>query len=244
MSDEVFDMLERQKKENGITYWACRPCTTFAQGMNHRLKQIAEELEEVKQNTSTNTEAIKQLEKKVEEVVVLAKKTDGIGKEEMEARLKEEREEMRERKDRESNIIVHGLDECAERGLSGNERMEQDAQYSMEIFAEAGARVARQDIKFCRRVGPRTDRPRPLIVGFYNAAIRGKVLRADYAQCTEDVSVGPDLTKRQREEEMEIWKEKDMKNQNRSAEEKAKNLVWRLVGPKGDRRLVLGPDRQ
>jgi seryl-tRNA synthetase len=154
MSDEVFELLEKQKKENGITYWACRPCTTFAQGMNHRLKQIGEELEEVKKNTTTNTEAIKQLEKKVEEVVVLAKKTDGISKEEMEARLKEEREEVRDRKDREANVIVHGLDECEEQGLSGNERMELDTQSSIELFAEAGTRVARHEIKFCRRVGP------------------------------------------------------------------------------------------
>jgi hypothetical protein len=25
MSDKVIDLLEKQKKENGITYWACRP---------------------------------------------------------------------------------------------------------------------------------------------------------------------------------------------------------------------------
>jgi hypothetical protein len=244
MSDEVFDLLEKQKKENGITYWACRPCTTFAQGMNHRLKQIAEELEEVKQSTSTNKEAIKQLEKKVEEVAEMAKKSDGISKEEMEARLKEEREEARERKDREANVIIHGLDECEEQGLSGSERMELDTQSSIELFAEAGIRVANHEIKFCRRVGPRAERARPLIVGLYNPVTRSRVLKADYTGCSAEVSVGPDLTRKQQEEEAEIWKEKDKRNQNRTADEKAKNLVWRLVGPKGDRRLVLGPDRQ
>jgi hypothetical protein len=29
------------------------------------------------------------------------------------------------------------------------------------------------------------------------------------------------------------------KNSKRSAEEKAKNLQWRLVGPKGERKLIL-----
>jgi hypothetical protein len=81
-------------------------------------------------------------------------------------------------------------------------------------------------------------------MGFYSQMIRNRVLKADFNASGQGISVGPDLTKKQREEEAEIWKEKEAKNLNRTAEEKEKNLYWRLVGPKGDRRLVLGPARQ
>jgi hypothetical protein len=47
ISKEVFDFLDKQMHHTGVT-WACRPCSTFAQGMNHRLKQIADEMKEVK----------------------------------------------------------------------------------------------------------------------------------------------------------------------------------------------------
>jgi hypothetical protein len=179
----------------------------------------------------------------VEEVTTIAKKSESLTKQEIEERLKEEREENRERKEREMNIIIHGLEKCNDQGLSGPERMEQDARYSQELFAEAGVRVTPTDIKFCRRVGPRGEKERPLIVGFYSAATRNRILRADFTSSQYEVSIGPDLTKKQREEEAEIWKEKERRNLNRTAEEKSKNLVWRLVGPKGERRLVLSTTR-
>jgi hypothetical protein len=97
MSDEVFDLLDKQKKESGITYWACRPCTTFAQGMNHRLRQIDSDIKELKQTTTTHNEAIQNLEKKVEEIQVQAKNSVAVTKNDFEARLKEEREKQRER---------------------------------------------------------------------------------------------------------------------------------------------------
>jgi hypothetical protein len=80
------------------------------------------------------------------------------------------------------------------------------------------------DIKFCRRVGPKGDRPRPLVIGFYSLATRNAAVRMDLRSLEQDLSIGPDLTRKQREEEARIWKEMEEKNQNRSAEEKAKNL--------------------
>jgi hypothetical protein len=51
------------------------------------------------------------------------------------------------------------------------------------------------------------------------------------------------MTRKQQEEEAEIWKEMEEKNSNRTEEQVAKNLSWRIVGQKGERRLVLGPTR-
>jgi hypothetical protein len=238
MSTEVFELLEKQKKESGITYWACRPCTVYAQGMNHRLKQMAEDIKEVKQNTATNTDSIQRLEKKMEEIVDQAKRTEGISKNDFEARMKEEKEKQQERKDRELNIIVHGVEECSANTEQGEDRRRWDVRQCLNIFKDA--RLTENDIKFCRRVGARRERGRPIIMGFYNKSTRDKLIKVELP---EDISVGPDMTKKQREEEAEIWKEMEEKNKSRTEEQVTKNLFWRLVGPKGERRLILGPAR-
>jgi hypothetical protein len=244
MSDEVFDLLDKQKKESGITYWACRPCTTFAQGMNHRLKQIDSDIKELKQTTSTNKEAIKDLEQKVAEVTEIAKKNDGMTREEFENRMKEEREEERERKARELNVIVHGLEECHDSALSGADKMKIDVEQCVEAFRAMDLGVEANEVKFCRRVGARGETSRPLIVGFYNHNVRNRILRADWRGMEPEMSVGPDMTKKQREEEAQIWKDLETKNNNRTEEERSKNLKWRMVGQKGERRLILGAARQ
>jgi hypothetical protein len=243
ISDDVFDFLDKQKKETGVTYWACKPCTKYAQGMNHRMREIEEDLKEVKQNTKSNTEAIQNIEKKVEELVVEVKKNEGATMGEIEAMMRAERDEARERKDREMNVILHGAAECGEDVQGGEERIAWDKNECLKLFNKKNLRLRVEDLKFCRRVGPKTDRPRPLIIGFHNQGMRNTVLRMDLKTVAPDLSLGPDLTKRQREEEANIWKEMEERNEKRTADERSKNLAWRLVGPKGERRLILSGRR-
>jgi hypothetical protein len=212
MSVEVFDLIAKQKQQSGITYWACRPCTVYAQGMNHRFRQIEEELKEVKQSAAGNTESIKQLEKKVDEIAVEVQKNEGMSKAEFEARMREEKDEARERKDRELNVIMHGVEECAAEVTDSEERRSWDLQQCSELLG-----LREDNIKFCRRVGPKGERDRPLVIGLYNIATRTKVLRMEF---DGGISAGPDLTKKQREEEMEIWKEMEEKNKGLTAKQK------------------------
>jgi hypothetical protein len=149
MSDEVFDLIAKQKEQSGITYWACRPCTTYAQGMNHRLRQLEDDMKEVKKSSAANTEAIKDLEKRVEEVSVIAKKNDGMTKAEFESRMKEEEEERKERKSRELNVIIHGIDECGD-SRHGEDRMKWDLQECGELFRVMELGVRENDVKVCR----------------------------------------------------------------------------------------------
>jgi hypothetical protein len=118
-----------------------------------------------------------------------------------------------------------------------------DREECRKFFTKHGVRLRNEDVKFCRRVGPKGEKARPLVVGFYGYAARNAVLRVDWKEAAPNMSVGPDLTKKQREEEAQIWKDMERKNVNRTEEERAKNLVWRLVGPKGERRLILSTER-
>jgi hypothetical protein len=140
-----------------------------------------------------------------------------------------------------ANIIIHGLEECNDENATSEDRRSWDIDSCLQLIRDQNITIGEPDIKFCRRVGQRRERERPVVLGLYNQALRDKVLKANYS---ENISIGPDMTKKQREEEAEIWLELDQKNKNRTAEQVAKNLMWRLVGPKGDRRLILGPARQ
>jgi hypothetical protein len=240
ISNEVFDFLDRQKKETGRAYWGCKPCSTYAEGMNHRLKQIEDELKVVKQSTVNNEAAIQRVEKKVDELVEQAKKTEVLTKDDLDARMREEREEMRERKEREMNVIIHGLDECENEEAGGEERIKWDKKQCIELAKSQHLKLEEHDIKFCRRVGPRKDKERPLVVGLYSQITRNKLMKGEYE---EGITVGPDMTRRQREEEAEVWNEMAERNKNRTEEQVSKNLSWRIVGQKGERRLVLGPTR-
>jgi hypothetical protein len=194
--------------------------------MNHRLKEVEESLKEVKKNTQKNTEAIASIEKKVEEIAEAAKTSNEcMTKDEIEARLREERDEMRERKDREMNVIVHGAEECGPETSGGDERMAWDKGECLKLFSKHNVRLRTEDIKFCRRVGPKGDSARPLVVGFYSQATRNAVLKVDWRATSPDLSVGPDLTKKQREEEMQIWK--DMEQKNATDQWTRKQKTWR-----------------
>jgi hypothetical protein len=47
LSDEGFKYVQDQLQTTGLAYWACRACTSYAMGMNHRLKTIEENVEKV-----------------------------------------------------------------------------------------------------------------------------------------------------------------------------------------------------
>jgi len=103
-------------------------------------------------------------------------------------------------------------------------------------------RMEKDAVRFCRRVGEKKNGPRPLVCGFWDEQEKGKVLR--YARQLEgtafkDVSVGPDLTKLQREEETEMRREATRRNEEElTAEDQGKNLRWAAVGDRGQKYLI------
>jgi hypothetical protein len=228
MSDEIFDFLDKQKKETGVAYWACKPCTKYAQGMNHRMREIEEDLKVVKQNTKSNTEVIEKIEKKVDELVEVVKKNENITKEDMEAMLRAEREETRERKDRELNAVLHGAEECGTEVEGGEARMAWDKEQCLKLFTRQNMRMRPEDIRFCRRVGPKGEKPRPLIIGFSSHATRNAALRTDLKTIAPYLSLGPDLTKKQREEAQRYgrsWK-REIKTEQLMREQKTWYGGW------------------
>ncbi len=59
MSDKVFKGLERQAKEMGQSFWACRSCLNFATKVNHQFKEVTEQMTKINNKVDENTKEIK-----------------------------------------------------------------------------------------------------------------------------------------------------------------------------------------
>ena len=139
---------------------------------------------------------------------------------------------------------MYGVEENREEGKSGRDKWEWDMLTCRNIFRRLDLKLSEENIKFCRRVGEKGPESRPMIVGLYNHRDRSTLLGQD-TRGTElsEISFAPDLTKEQRKEDADLRKEVEDKNNTLSEEDRSKNLAWRLVGPRGERRLVKGVAR-
>ena len=247
MTDDIFDFLDKQLQATGMAYWACKPCTVYAQGMNHGMRGIEEEIKEVKKTAGENSAGIKKVEEQVNQLRNEIKKHDNVvTREEFEAYKREMSEENKERKARELNLVLHGVKENTEEGASGRDKWYWDTQTCNNMFQALKLSLTADSIKFCRCFGERGNDPRPLIIGLYNYRDRALLLNQDLrdTEYFSDVTIGPDLTKMQKKEEADVKKEMETKNSNLSKDDISKNLVWRMVGPRGERRLIKGLNRE
>jgi hypothetical protein len=238
MSDDLFNFLDEQHKQTGIAYWGCRSCTAYAKGMNHRMQEIENKIEEVKQSYTRNDGEIRKVESEVKK---LAEKVERQGKmiekaaETVDGNIYEE---LREREAKRLNVVMYGMGEAAEEA-TGRERWDWDIKSCENLFHALKIDIPVDNIRFCRRVGERTTTARPLVVGFYEERDRLRLLRCDTRKTVfADVEVCPDLTKKQRQEETELAKEAVKRNMQMNEDDRAKNLVWAVVGRKGEKRLV------
>ncbi len=81
-----------------------------------------------------------------------------------------------------------------------------------------------------------------MVVGFWAEGDKCLLLRnARHLEKTifKEVTVGPDLTKKQRAEEAEMREEADRRNREELTEEDvSKNLKWTVVGDQGKKSLI------
>ena len=234
--------MEAQIKVTGNTCWACRPCLAYAAGITTKMKELEGRLEGVEKRMEDDSREVKGLAKKVESVEeAIKKKDDKVDRAVREAEYRMS-EEMREREARRRNIILHCVGEDRNEKSSGKDRQEWDRKSCYNVFSGMGVILEEDAVRFCRRVGEKKDEPRPLVCGFWDERDRNKILRNAWkleGTDFENVSICPDLTRKQREEEADMRKEADRRNAEELTEEdQAKNLRWAAVGDRGQRFLV------
>jgi hypothetical protein len=199
ISAEFFKFLAEQHKATGRAYWACRACSNYAEGMNHRLREIQEKAEEAVKLAKESVEETKKIQAQMNtERARVDKRMD-----ETELAIMEE---MSMREEKRKNVVIHGMSEA--NATEGWRRMEADKKGLNDIFTVLDINiVAETDVEFCRRVGEKSDRDRPLVVGFFTDWARSTLLKnSRFLAETElsHISIVPDLTEKQRRMEREI----------------------------------------
>jgi len=250
ISKELFSVLANPGKfaAYGSVCWNCDSCTASSAKLERRLVEFETRFKDVEHRVVVNEAAVHETNKRVEAVErSQARVEEEMGKERENIR-QERNEELRERESRRKNVVIHRVEEAGEWARTGEERRNWDLESCENIFKELKLNMrAKEVIKFCRRVGERSETPRPMVVGFKREWQKEDLLdNARELKNTrfEEVTVAPDLTKEQRKEEAELVREAERRNERRTEDDRAKNLVWMVVGAKGEKRIIKGTARE
>jgi hypothetical protein len=247
MSDATFKNLEEQIKESGSSFWLCRPCQNFGQRIQHQFAENNKRHDATEKRVDMNARRIEEAEKDIEGLRdELRKMSEKLCEKNNESEDKI-CDEMQEREVRRMNLVLHGVDEQPDEIRSNHERMEKDKARCELIFSAMRARTRKEDLRFCRRIGERGDEPRPIVIGLENEEEKRHILnRARDLKGTRynDISIVPDLTRKQRSREARMREEADEKNKDLTAEEKRRNVKWMVVGRRGEKRSIKGVERE
>ena len=234
LTAEHFKCIAEQFKSTGRAYWACRACNSYAEGMNHRLREVEEQSREAIRIGQENEKELKKLREDMEK-----------GKDKTDQQIEKSEAtvlaELDDREARKKNIVVYGIEEASM--VEGRQRLEHDKKELDKIFTAIDVNVsADEDVEFCRRVGEKGPQARPLVAGFFTEWSKSIVLKNSKHLANsnlENISIVPDLTQQQRKAERSLQTEADRRNQEElTNEDVSKNLEWRVVGKRGQKRLV------
>lgn len=239
MADNVFALLAQRVP--GIV-WHCASCLASTARIDPTLRQLDKKITEVDERVARVEEREKGTESRltrVEESVQLSKTALDSAKDDITKVLLEE---MREREEKKLNIVIHSVGEVTGGDAEGERRWNKES-FNNVMHAMKVNLNFRNVATFSRRLGARReDRPRPLLVGLKREADKDMILaNAKHLNATHfrNISVVPDLTRKQREADDNTRREADRKNKEElTAEDKAKNMQWVAVGRKGARRVV------
>ena len=153
--------------------------------------------------------------------------------------------EIDDRMDKSNNLVVHRVPESTSENAS--ERSEHDGAI-IKVLMEKCMAIKDMDtdnkIRFIRRLGGKGDREeaRPILIGLKFTSDMELVLDRSWMlgkssnKATQDINIVRDLTVRQRHREAYMVKEACKTNLDRNREEQDLNLVYKVVGRKGEKR--------
>ena len=139
-------------------------------------------------------------------------------------------EELKLREVKKRNIIIHGVSEPE--GEKSEDRKDADINEAVKISEVLDCGIQKNKITKCHRIGKfNKDKTRPLVVGFEDESDKISMLKnapklKDLSEDLKKVSIVPDLTRKQREEEDELKNEAEKLNQSLTNNE-AKNFLWK-----------------
>ena len=154
------------------------------------------------------------MEKRLEEIKVELKGDIVI-------EVMEELKEIEDKKSRDCNLILYNVPESTK--TVSRDRMDEDGSYCEKLFTE-GVLVNRKDFTITDiiRLGKRgeNERPRPILVKLQSGREKWNILKnaRNLRKCTHNgmntISIAPDLTIREREQDKKVRNELKIKKEN------------------------------
>ena len=246
ISKELFTILKNPGKFGGKVSWHCDSCSAAHERLEAKMDKLEKRFTEVEERVVRNEGSVQDVTKKVDNIEKRQDKVEDLLERERERSRLERVEELRERELRKKNVIMHRIEEAGDWARTVEDRREWDLNSCDNVFKALKMDWGKESVRFCRRVGERSDEPRPMVVGLARENHKEDLL--DKARDLRDtafseVGIVPDLTKEQRRDESDLAAEAVRRNETRTEEDLAKNLTWRVVGRKGEKRLIKGVER-
>ena len=244
----VIKYFDTQYATTGTHSWSCTGCNIAYTKLNTRIRQLENKQVELENamktnqaETAKNTDRIDKVEKDMTELRNNSKKE----KEEiMKKTTSQMSREIMEREARKANLVIYGLPEPPFENKSGPARQRIDKAKVGDLFMALEVDVMEEDVKFAARVGKMTEavdnNPRPLKMSFREQGVRERIFASAKKLPGTDfhkVSIVPDLTDMQRQDDKDLFKEAERMNQEME-EEDSENYFYRCVGRKGERTIV------
>jgi cell division protein FtsB len=247
---ETFNLVVAMNERSGFHCWSCEGCTSAYKQLSNACASNTKEINELKQTVevlkgsckqnqddlkATNTEVNdikRELKDRKNDAEAAAENTENLV-------LKE----LADRNSRKKNIVFYGIPE-ADPNIESYIKKKMDKTEVLEVLTEIDCSIdVDTNIKFAVRLGKKNEDsidPRPLLIGFESEDIRNEILGKAFKlkdSELEDVSIAPDLTAKQRKEESRLKTEAKEKNEEMEDDD-SKNWIWKLVGPRGEQRLI------
>ena len=265
ISSEMFGMLCKVVEEGMQIPWRCPSCESAGTKLKKMVEVLTNRVEETEKGLEKHDVRIAKIEDKnaTQDAKIVSQDREIKELRDQLAKLGDNSgasaiREMDERAAKECNVVVHGLRESSR--LEARERVQDDMDAFKQVVGVMGVVDGDEGIRFARRLGDREkgrngegrDKtvPRPMLIGFINKGIQERILDSSWRLVDSNnpdicrISVVRDLTARQRGREQEMVREAAKSNLERQQEDIVGNLAFKVVGRRGEKRIIKAPLRR
>lgn len=246
---ETYNLVVAMNTRSGFHCWSCEGCTLAYKQLSNvcaantkkineleqAMTKLTADVEDSKKDNKLTNNRVDSLEAEI--------RNQNSSQQQSEDRISANvLSEITEREIKKSNIILHGIQE-PDINLSNDEKKEFDKEKVADILKQIDCDTIIKEIKMVTRLGKKADQNsnRPLLVGLKNVTCSQKILEnaklLANVDSAKNISIVPDLTKKQREADAKVREEAKTLNNNMDDDE-AKNWLWRAVGQRGQLKLA------
>ena len=257
MDPDLLKWIVMGEKLGNDCCWTCQHCQEAHIKTEQAIKAMSSRMKTVEHKVDRCEAKQEQMEDKQELNVA---KQDKVNTE-FEDRLKKLElnsgsgviREIDDRMDKSNNLVVHRMPESI--AEDPTERTAHDTaiiKVLMEKYMGLTGMDTDNKVRFIRRMGKKGEREeaRPILLGLKFTADLETILDRSWMlgqssnKAAQEVNIVRDLTVRQRQREADLVTEACKKNLVRNIEEQDLNLVYKVVGRKGEKREIKVPLRQ